>query len=518
MLILYVHVMNGFTQRARAKMEAVETMSNVDVLMSRWIIAEYSGTISELPAKADFAHLKRLGYIQEIFCVVRNLDEGILNRLARTLPRLRAGAHHLVVSDDDLTPLMQFTEEEKALFKECWQAWRQSCKHAIRVQTLEVKAVAFEKEDIRRWARFPILERVGGMLCPMIRDALELEQPPIYRLPPKGTSCDTTMLVTSHKREVTRIAVSVTGTWLGVPGLLHQRDLGLDAPGGLAAAASEASASQVPPTGHAQWSVEDPPGRLRRAETILRARTSRLIVVIDKAHDWHNVNAIFRTCDALGVQSVWVITPMEGYKGTDERDAVNRRVSKHSEKYLSLRVFDTRAECIAALKAEEGLTVWAADVNDQAAKLELPPHGKVQVPDYVAIVVGHERLGVSREMLDAADLHVYLPLFGFGSSLNLSVATALVVQRIFDLAPALRGAMDDSERDALRLKWFTQLASGEQQLAVATTLARSGAAALDPMSDLRRRVMRDRPNTKSARRLTDAEREAEEAAQMKLDE
>ena len=48
------------------------------------------------------------------------------------------------------------------------------------------------------------------------------------------------------------------------------------------------------------WSVEDPPARLRRTETILLNRTSRITLVVDRAIDYHNVSAIFRTADALG--------------------------------------------------------------------------------------------------------------------------------------------------------------------------------------------------------------------------
>lgn len=209
-----------------------------------------------------------------------------------------------------------------------------------------------------------------------------------------------------------------------------------------------------------EWALDNPPHRLRRAETILRQRTTSLIVVIDKAFDWHNVNAIFRTCDALGVQHVWVIAPLEGYKGTADRNFdVNRRINKSTDRWLTVRVFTTRKDCLAALRAEPGLKIWACDVNDKAVKLELPPVGNIAVPQRIALVMGHERTGVSRSMLAAADMHVYLPMFGFGSSLNLSVATALIIQRVFDLAPHFHGQMAEAERRELRVKWFESLAS-----------------------------------------------------------
>ena len=49
----------------------------------------------------------------------------------------------------------------------------------------------------------------------------------------------------------------------------------------------------------------------RRIETVLARRTSRLIVILERLVDGHNYSAIFRTCEALGIQNVWIIGPPE---------------------------------------------------------------------------------------------------------------------------------------------------------------------------------------------------------------
>lgn len=85
--------------------------------------------------------------------------------------------------------------------------------------------------------------------------------------------------------------------------------------------------------------------------------------------------------------------------------------------------------------------------------------GNVVIPEKIAIVFGTEAVGCSNEMLNAADLRVYLPLRGFADSLNLSVATALVVHQIFLLDPSLIGAMSEEERKQLRQAWYAKLAS-----------------------------------------------------------
>jgi tRNA G18 (ribose-2'-O)-methylase SpoU len=71
------------------------------------------------------------------------------------------------------------------------------------------------------------------------------------------------------------------------------------------------------------------------------------------------------------------------------------------------------------------------------AKAEMTNIGGNIIPEKVAIVFGTEAVGCTNEMLNAADLRVYLPLRGFADSLNLSVATALVVHQMFILDPSL---------------------------------------------------------------------------------
>lgn len=79
--------------------------------------------------------------------------------------------------------------------------------------------------------------------------------------------------------------------------------------------------------------------------------------------------------------------------------------------------------------------------------------------------MGREADGVSQEMLNAADARVYLPMFGFNDSLNLSVATAMVLQQLFAMCPEARGDLSDQRRAALRAVWYARLARNDAQRA-----------------------------------------------------
>ena len=96
--------------------------------------------------------------------------------------------------------------------------------------------------------------------------------------------------------------------------------------------------------------------------------------------------------------------------------------------------------------------------EDLGAKLQ-PGNGSNVIPDRLAIVFGTEAVGCSTEMLTSCDLRVYLPLRGFADSLNLSVATALVVHHLFILDPTIAGGMSEAERKELRMAWFPKLAA-----------------------------------------------------------
>jgi len=73
-------------------------------------------------------------------------------------------------------------------------------------------------------------------------------------------------------------------------------------------------------------SADDPTRIVRRVETVLRRRTARLIVVLERICDGHNYAAVFRTCEALGIQHVWLISPPDEENRYESATMRTRRV------------------------------------------------------------------------------------------------------------------------------------------------------------------------------------------------
>lgn len=558
---LFFNVQHGYIKRAAAKLQLNDAVRDVREINGRLLSARVrAASVADLPRVVEAESLRQCNFFLRIALALAVVD-GPSPMIALSQTRARRDdmpERWLDVQPSDVEVLLP----PAPLLRDTLAAWRAARPKTHPCQTFEIQVSQFGGNDVRIWARMPFIAQLAAQLTgrPEFADSFGSL---LYRTSTRNARADVFMCIVST-REFTAFTMPFMVDWNARPGLSQLRFKGLDHPdlnkdtAAAAAttsadtAATTADASETPAAKRARlaaaaaeddadraddeatlelqrlesieneddgdrdggvgggdedddelpWTEREVPRRLQRAETILRTRTSSLIVVLDKAFDWHNINAIFRSCDALGVQHVWVIVPLEGFKGTSDSSVdMNRRINKGMDRWLSVRVFKSRKECIAALRAEPGgLQIWACDVNDKAFKLELPPRGNVQVPPRVALVMGHERTGVSPTMLAAADAHVYLPMFGFGSSLNLSVATALIVQRVFDLAPHFRGQMSDAERRALRTTWFLSLATTPGNRVVAEHFA-AAAEPIGTLDDLRRTVIRTRPSISLTRRM-----------------
>jgi tRNA (guanosine-2'-O-)-methyltransferase len=158
--------------------------------------------------------------------------------------------------------------------------------------------------------------------------------------------------------------------------------------------------------------------RLQRLEQVLRHRQPDMTIVMENIHDPHNVSAVLRSCDAAGVMEVQLI-----YTDTDFPD-IGKKSSASAKKWVELRRFRTVNECYKKLH-EEGFTIFATHLEEKAVSLF-----EMNMTKKIAIVVGNEHQGVSAEAAQSADGILQIPMFGMIQSLNVSVATAVILFEI----------------------------------------------------------------------------------------
>lgn len=189
------------------------------------------------------------------------------------------------------------------------------------------------------------------------------------------------------------------------------------------------------------------PRRLLRAEQVLAARSRRVALVLEGSQDPHNVHAVMRTAEALGVQDVHLV----GARG--EAGAISSGVTQRAHEWLSVRKHRDIESCVALLR-EEGRSIFAtANVPEAQPVTGFAPDGPV------ALLFGNESEGLSPRARELADGFLRIDLVGFSGSVNLSVAAAVVLWELRrqEVASDSPGELSQGERGELRADWYRRL-------------------------------------------------------------
>ncbi len=162
--------------------------------------------------------------------------------------------------------------------------------------------------------------------------------------------------------------------------------------------------------------------RIDRIKQVVAHRQSGLIVVFEDLHDPHNVAAILRTCDALGVQTAYLIFEKEKPYNPKR---IGKASSSSANKWLNFQTFQSTVDCLRTLK-KEGYTIIATALTANAQSLSSTTFSEKKI----ALLVGNEHAGLSQTAIDMSDKVIMIPMLGFVQSLNVSVATALMLWEI----------------------------------------------------------------------------------------
>jgi tRNA (guanosine-2'-O-)-methyltransferase len=162
------------------------------------------------------------------------------------------------------------------------------------------------------------------------------------------------------------------------------------------------------------------PERTNKLLNVLNKRQASLTIVLENIEDPHNVSAVLRSCDAVGIQDVYVINNKE-----PRRKNWGYRSSSSAAKWLTTHQFGDTAECIATLKQKYKKIYTTHLASDSVGLYEL------DLTESVALVFGNEHFGVSEELLAVADGNFLIPQVGIIRSLNISVACAVTIYEAY---------------------------------------------------------------------------------------
>ena len=188
------------------------------------------------------------------------------------------------------------------------------------------------------------------------------------------------------------------------------------------------------------------PERYNRLTKVLNHRQPDLTVVLENVFEPHNVSAVMRTCDAVGIQDVYIlnnrIPPMKkwGY-----------RSSSTASEWLSVHQFTDAESCFKELKSKYG-KIYTTHLSEESVEIY-----DIDLTASIALVFGNETFGVSETTRQYSDGNFIIPQVGIIKSLNISVACAITLYEAFrqkkEKGHYLQSRIEQSELEALKKQW-----------------------------------------------------------------
>ena len=188
------------------------------------------------------------------------------------------------------------------------------------------------------------------------------------------------------------------------------------------------------------------PERTERLESVLSKRQPDLTVVLENVFDPHNISAVMRTCDAVGIQDIYILN----HKIAPHRKW-GARSSSSADKWLTVHQFTDANECFAELR-KRYKKIYTTHLSADAVSLH-----ELNLTEPVALIFGNEHSGVSDEIIAMADGNFIIPQVGIIKSLNISVACAVTLYEAFRQKNNARHydqiKLDSEQLESLRTNW-----------------------------------------------------------------
>ncbi|MES2431566.1 MAG: RNA methyltransferase [Bacteroidota bacterium] len=162
------------------------------------------------------------------------------------------------------------------------------------------------------------------------------------------------------------------------------------------------------------------PERTERLTSVLNKRQPDLTIVLENVFDPHNISAVMRTADAVGIQDIYILN----HKIPPHRK-FGARSSSSAAKWLTIHQFTDPNECFAALR-KNFKKIYTTHLSTDAVGLH-----ELNLIEPVALVFGNEHSGVTEEIIAMADGNFIIPQVGIIKSLNISVACAVTLYEAY---------------------------------------------------------------------------------------
>ena len=150
----------------------------------------------------------------------------------------------------------------------------------------------------------------------------------------------------------------------------------------------------------------------------LREKPNPVVLLLDGIDDPRNLGSMFRLADAAGIDTIY------GFRMSDVNTNKLEKVSRQTNTHISFVNVDTLNDIIQLSKK---FVPIALEYTNKSI-----PYTAYKERDSCMLVIGNERRGVSKELLSICKLSLHIPMLGKNSSMNVSVATGIVVYHMLE--------------------------------------------------------------------------------------
>lgn len=188
------------------------------------------------------------------------------------------------------------------------------------------------------------------------------------------------------------------------------------------------------------------PERYQRLLQVVLKRQNNLAVVLENVFDPHNISAVMRSCDAVGIQDIYVLNSK-----IPRHKKWGAKSSSSAAKWLSIHQYTDVDACFGALRKNYE-RILTTHLSSDAVEIY-----DVDFTQSLALVFGNEHEGVSAEIRALADGNFIIPQMGIIKSLNISVACAVTIYEAYRQKKAaghydLQG-LPDAKFNQILQKW-----------------------------------------------------------------
>ncbi len=144
-----------------------------------------------------------------------------------------------------------------------------------------------------------------------------------------------------------------------------------------------------------------------------------IVIIAHNIRSLWNVGSVFRSADCFGVEKIY----LTGYTATPPRREISK-TALGAEEWIAWEQVEDPTTVIEKLR-KQGYRIVALEKNKQSVDIaSYKPEAKT------CLIIGHEVLGVSEELIKLSDDVVHIPMHGQKESLNVSVASGIALDRL----------------------------------------------------------------------------------------